>query len=74
MDSHRRSIVKAASYRLMGSAGSAVIVYAFSGNLKLSVGAGLFDCVLKIGLYFLHERMWERIPYGREVRRPEYEI
>jgi hypothetical protein len=29
--------------------------------------------LLKIGLYFLHERLWNYIPYGRP-KRPEYEI
>jgi uncharacterized membrane protein len=29
--------------------------------------------VLKIGLYFLHERLWNHISFGRS-KRPEYEI
>jgi uncharacterized membrane protein len=29
--------------------------------------------IAKIGVYFLHERMWDRIGFGRE-KRPEYEI
>ena len=38
-----------------------------------AVGAGLVDSLVKTGLYFLHERLWNHIPFGRE-KRPEYEI
>jgi uncharacterized membrane protein len=44
-----------------------------TGDLKISIGAGLLDSVLKIGLYFLHERIWNHIGFGR-AKPPEYEI
>jgi adenylylsulfate kinase len=74
MDSQARSIAKAVSYRLAGSATTGVLVFIFGGhNLGLSAGAGAADMFLKIGLYFLHERMWNHIDFGR-AKRPEYEI
>jgi uncharacterized membrane protein len=73
MDSSSRSLAKAVSYRILGSTGTALIVLIFSGSLKLSLGAGALDMVLKISLYFVHERIWNYIPYGRP-KRPEYEI
>ena len=73
MDSSARSLAKAVSYRVLGSAGTALIVFIFSGNMPLSVGVGAIDMVLKIALYFLHERIWNHIPYGRP-KPPEYEI
>ncbi len=73
MDSHYRSIAKAVSYRVLGSGTTALIVLLLSGDLKISAGAGLLDGLLKIGFYFLHERVWDRIPFGRP-RPPEYEI
>lgn len=74
MDSHARSIAKAISYRFLGSACTVAIFYFLSGNLKLSFGAGLLDTVVKIGIYFVHERLWARIPYGRRKPPPDYEI
>jgi uncharacterized membrane protein len=41
--------------------------------MRASAGAGLIDSVVKIGLYFLHERIWNYIPLGRP-KPPEYEI
>ena len=66
IDSRSRSMAKAVTYRLAGSATTGIIVFIFGGhNIALSAGAGGVDMVLKIGLYFLHERMWNRIDFGR---------
>jgi len=73
MDSHARSLAKAISYRILGSLSTALIFYVLSGKLTLSIGAGALDMVVKIGLYFVHERMWNHIHFGRP-KPPEYEI
>jgi uncharacterized membrane protein len=73
MESNTRSLAKAVSYRLMGSAVTAVIVLFWTGKWGISAGIGLLDMVAKIGLYFLHERAWNHIPFGRP-KPPEYEI
>lgn len=49
------------------------IVYFFSGDPKISAAVGAIDVFAKIGLYFLHERLWNYISFGRQ-RPPEYEI
>ena len=74
VESHYRSIVKAVSYRILGSSTTALIVYTLTGKGSLSVGAGALDMVLKIGAYFVHERIWNHINYGRTTKAPEYEI
>jgi uncharacterized membrane protein len=73
MESTTRSIAKAVSYRILGSVCTALIVFLFSGNAKVSMGVGALDAVLKMALYYLHERLWNHIPFGRQ-RPPEYEI
>ena len=73
METQARSIAKAFSYRILGSMTTALIVYAVNGDWKSSAGIGLADMVSKIGLYFLHERMWNKISIGRP-KAPEYEI
>jgi uncharacterized membrane protein len=76
MESTSRSIAKAASYRLLGSVATAGICLVLTGSLKLSLGAGALDVLVKIAAYYIHERIWNLIPYGRERRTPapEYEI
>lgn len=73
MESHARSIAKAVSYRLLGSSVTGLILYAVTGKGTISLLGGAADMVLKIGAYFVHERIWDRIQYGR-AKPPEYEI
>lgn len=65
-ETHSRSIVKALSYRLAGSLVTVMIVLCFSGKLNMAVGVGVADLGLKVVTYFLHERLWDRISYGRK--------
>ena len=76
MDSNTRSIAKAVSYRLLGSISTGLIVFVFSGNAKVSLGVGALDVVMKLALYYIHERVWNHISFGREKQpqAPEYEI
>ena len=62
-ESHARSIAKAVSYRILGSATTAGIFYVLTGKGSLSLGAGALDMVLKIGAYFIHERIWNPVSY-----------
>ena len=73
MDTHARSIAKAVSYRVLGSLTTGAIFYGLTGKAGLSLGAGVLDAILKIGVYFLHERLWNHIHFGR-AKPPEYEI
>jgi uncharacterized membrane protein len=73
MESTSRSIAKAVSYRVLGSATTGLIVFFLTGKGGLSVGASMLDIVLKIGAYFIHERIWDHIQYGRP-KAPDYEI
>ncbi len=75
METKRRSIVKAISWRFFATFITAVIVWALTGELKFAATVGLLDTVFKLFIYFFHERIWLRIPFGREVSKPpEYEI
>jgi len=73
METNTRSLAKAVSYRVLGSACTAAICLVLTGRPGLSAGVGALDMFAKIGLYFLHERIWERINFGR-AKPPEYEI
>ena len=74
LESNSRSIVKAVSYRILGSTTTAIIFYVLTGKGSLSLSAGVLDMVAKIGVYFVHERVWNHINFGRTTKAPEYEI
>ena len=73
MESASRSIAKAVSYRVLGSSCTGLIAFLLTGRAALFFEAGALDVVLKIGAYFIHERLWNRISFGRS-KAPEYEI
>ena len=75
MESRIRSIAKAVSYRLLGSAVTGLIMFVLTNKPGLSIMGSAMDMVLKIGAYFVHERIWNHISFGREAEKsPEYEI
>jgi len=65
METKTRSLLKSVSYRVFASIVTALIIFCFTGELLLAVGLGVLDSVSKLLVYFLHERMWMAIPFGR---------
>jgi adenylylsulfate kinase len=61
-----RSVFKAASWRTLATLTTAVIVFIFTGRFTLAITVGCLEVVAKMGLYFLHERLWHRIRYGKK--------
>ena len=64
-DKHYRSFIKAVSWRLTGSMDTMVISYLITGRIAWALSISGVELFTKIGLYFLHERVWERISFGR---------
>ena len=60
-----RALAKAVSWRLLGSLGTSALVYLFTGRWDLALSIGGVESVAKIGLFFIHERLWDRIAFGR---------
>lgn len=73
MDSHFRSIAKAASYRILGSLVTFLVAWILTGKFELAAKIGLLDTILKIGAFYGHERIWNNISFGRK-KKPEYNI
>ena len=73
MESHIRSIVKAITWRICGTLVTFVVALILTKKLELSIQIGLVDTILKIGVFYGHERLWNKINFGRE-KKPEYYI
>jgi uncharacterized membrane protein len=73
MESCKRSLVKALSYRVAGFFVTTAVAYALTDRLDLAGAIGLADTVLKLGAFYCHERLWNRIEFGRQ-RSSDYEI
>lgn len=64
-DSQRRSIAKTLSWRLTGSAATFLIAWIISGSWHMASGIAVIQIVANTLLYYLHERAWNRISWGR---------
>lgn len=65
MDSHLRSFAKAISWRVTGTVDTMVLSYLITGSVKLAAAIGGTEVITKSVLYYLHERAWGRVPFGR---------
>ena len=73
MDKYHRSIAKAVSYRLVAVIATTVIALLVTGEARSAATIGFVDGLFKFGLYYVHERSWNRVGFGR-ARTPEYQI
>lgn len=65
-ETKKRSILKAISWRTWATLTTAVIVYIFTGEFALAITVGLLEVFAKMGLYFFHERLWQKINFGKK--------
>lgn len=64
-DGHLRSLVKAATWRVTGTIDTFVLSFFFTKSVKLASSIAFTEVVTKIALFYMHERMWNRISWGR---------
>lgn len=61
-----RSVAKALSWRFIATLTTAALVFAFTGRFDLAITVGAFEAVAKMALYFVHERVWNKLEFGRK--------
>jgi uncharacterized membrane protein len=62
----KRSLLKTLSYGIMSTIATVLIVLMFTKSFVLAGSIGIADRVIKILLYFFHERAWNKVNFGRE--------
>ncbi len=70
-----RSLLKSISWRITGSIDTMVVSFIITGSIRTAVSIGGVEVFTKITLYYFHERFWNKIKIGKEVKsEPEYTI
>jgi len=69
----RRSIVKSLSWRLLALIITTSVAFALTKKLTFAAEVGVIDTLIKLFVYFAHERLWNKIDYGR-VKAPDYQV
>ena len=70
IETGRRSLVKGITWRFLATTTTIIIVYLFFGRLDLALAAGVLETTAKIFLYYLHERGWQKITFGKKRVEP----
>lgn len=71
-EEHRRSIAKGISWRITGTIDTTIVAFLITGDCSKALRIGATEIITKLVLYYLHERIWQRISLGR-VRPSEWE-
>jgi len=50
-----------------------LVAWSLTGSLDLAARIGIVDTMIKIGAFYIHERFWNRVDFGKQEP-PEYEI
>jgi adenylylsulfate kinase len=65
-DSNRRSFVKAVSWRVWGTIDTFILSWLVTGETKAAVTISGLEVATKIVWFWLHERMWNKIKWGKQ--------
>ena len=60
-----RSLVKSISWRLIGSMDTFILSLLVTGNARYAISIASVEALTKVVLYYLHERVWRRVAWGR---------
>ncbi|MDX1326177.1 MAG: DUF2061 domain-containing protein [Arenibacter sp.] len=61
----KRSVVKSISWRFIGTLDTVLISWVVTGTLTVAFSIGVVELFTKMILYFFHERIWDRIQWGK---------
>ena len=60
-----RSFIKSVSWRIIGTVDTILISYFVTGQADFALSIGVIEIITKMGLYVVHERVWNRFSWGK---------
>jgi uncharacterized membrane protein len=66
-ETHTRSVLKAISWRTLGTFDTFAISWFFTGQVHIAGSIAAFEIITKIAWYYLHERVWAAVHWGRRA-------
>jgi len=66
VETYSRTATKTATWRTIASLDTVLLAWFFTGNIATAVSIGGLEILTKLVLYFIHERVWARLPFGIE--------
>ena len=69
IDQRKRSFVKAITWRIVMVTTSFTVLFILTEDVKKSVLYTVILNILALLFYYVHERIWERIKFGRNYKK-----
>lgn len=60
----KRHFFKTITWRIIGTLDTILIGWIISGDPLIGLKIGSIEVITKMVLYFIHERVWYKIPFG----------
>ena len=64
----KRHLAKTMTWRIVGTIDTMIIGWLVSGNLLIGLSIGGTEVITKMILYFLHERLWFKYGYVKDIQ------
>jgi uncharacterized membrane protein len=65
-DSPIRSLAKAISWRITGSIDTFLVSWFITGQPLIASGIAFAEIITKTFLFWLHERLWNKVKWGKD--------
>lgn len=65
----KRHLAKTITWRIVGTVDTMLLGWIVSGDLKIGLSVGGLELLTKMGLYYIHERVWYKSNFGLNDRR-----
>lgn len=67
METKLRSLTKAITWRITGSIDTFLISWLITGQPLLASGIAFTELITKVFLYWIHERVWNKLKWQKEI-------
>ena len=61
MESKKRSILKATTWRVTATCTTTLIAFLITGHIESALSIGFVEFFVKFVIYYYHERLWTKI-------------
>jgi uncharacterized membrane protein len=74
LESHKRSLIKTISWRVIATVVTLLFSYLWLGEWTSAIALAMSANIAKGLLYYGHERLWNRLKFGRKEIKEDYMI
>jgi adenylylsulfate kinase len=73
MEKRVRSVAKTMSWRIVATSTTILLVFLFTRDFVISASVGSLEVLAKTVIYYVHERIWNVLDFGKVHCTPERE-